>query len=143
MKKENVRFEVNEDAEIVVAISYNDSESLVRYVGKQLGLSADAIDDYIYAYRMDIKNLLMTETLCLDKLFITDTHKGIVRCHGGDKFDIETGKEEALKKLRKNIARAKEKALKRWQTAMNCKIGSVNISTAAEASAEALKKINK
>lgn len=112
---------VDEKNKRVYAVQKHRPETLVHYVAKQFGVSDARRKQYVFNKEHGIEDSLDI-TLCLDKLFIASQHKAIVQCDPRDTFDAEKGKELAIAKLDATVAKAKEKALTRWQEAMTYKI---------------------
>lgn len=121
-----LHFEVVEDAKMVIAISRGECDSLARQVAKQLGISKREFEEYMFSKGLGV-DTEYDNSLCMNKLFIADVHKGIVKCHEDDTFDIEVGKKEAAKKVARNIEKAKEKALARWKKAMVNKVNNIKL----------------
>lgn len=65
----------------------------------------------------------------LSSALINGPIKGIVKCHDGDTYDAEVGRNEAVKKAMNNHNKAFKRALKNWQIAILKRIREVSPDT--------------
>lgn len=105
----------------VYAVQKHRRETLVHFVAKQFGVSEERRNQYVFNKAHGIEDSLDVE-LCLDKLFIAPEHRAVVQCDPRDTFDVSIGTQLAIEKLNTNVAKAKEKAITRWQAAMAYKL---------------------
>ena len=139
-KRSKYQIFVDMENKRVYAVQKHRPETLVHFVAKQFGVSEERRNQYVFNKEHGIEDSLDT-TLCLDKLFITSEHKAVVKCDPRDEFDVTVGTDLAVSKLDANVARAKEKAIIRWQAAMAYKVIKLNSATFVDGYDKAIAKL--
>lgn len=136
-----IRTYVNSEKETTVAVvddfEYDAVKRIVKVMPEIVEGAAKDLCGCCGGIQFDVN------AFALRHAFIQGPIKGVVKCHGEDKFDYATGENEAVKKAMNNHNKAFNRALKNWQVAILKKICSVNPGTFNQAVDEALVAIEK
>ena len=121
---------VNDKEKVTTAV-FTDTDNIARNkVLKRLGVDVlrfNLEDSWGY------NDGILTKALCLDKLKMKNSYRATVKCNKDDIYDTDTGKEYAGEKVRRNVAKAVQNAMLRWQIALLHKIKEISPETFNEA----------
>lgn len=122
---------VNENEQTTVAVAEDVEMDAVMHILKVMPeISYGAEEEVGCAFGATRINM---RAFTLSSALINGPIKGIVKCHEGDTYDAEVGRNEAVKKAMNNHNKAFKRALKNWQIAILKRIREVSPDTFEEA----------